>query len=108
MTTMLRALVSAIALIALATGSARAADSAEVYKAQCAKCHGETGQADSPVAKTLKVPPLAGDAKVAGTAPAELAKAIKENKKHAGFVTKMADADIEAAAARAKALAGGN
>ena len=54
----------------------------------------------------MKVPALAGDAKIAGMADADLVKAITENKKHAGLKAVSAD-DLAAAAKFAKGLAGG-
>ena len=86
-----------------AISAAHAADGAAVYKANCAKCHGDTGQADSAAAKAMKVPALAGDAKIAGMSDADLAKAITENKKHAGLKAVSAD-DIAAAAKYVKSL----
>jgi len=84
-----------------------AAEGAQVFKDQCAKCHGETGKADTPVGKALKAPVLAGDAKVAGMSDADLAAAIKGNQKHAGFIKTMKDDDVTAAAAYVKGLASG-
>jgi cytochrome c len=89
-----------------AISAAHAADGAAVYKANCAKCHGDAGQADSAAAKAMKVPALAGDAKIAGMADADLVKAISGNAKHAGLKSLSAD-DLAAAAKFAKGLAGG-
>ena len=98
-----------VAALLLATGAAFAADGAAVFKSHCAKCHGETGKADTPAGKALKVPALAGDAKVSGSSVADLVTAIKGNEKHgkAGVLKGMSDADVEAAATQAKTLAGG-
>ncbi len=98
------ATAAAVALV-VGNGAAMAADGAAIYKAQCAKCHGDTGKADTAAAKAMKVPALAGDAKVAGMSDADLTKQIKENKKHAGL--KVADADLTAVVTYVKQLAGG-
>ena len=86
---------------------ATAEDGAAVYKAQCAKCHGETGDADTPAAKTLKVPKLKGDAKVAGMSLDAIVAAVKGNEKHKSFIKKLSDEQVAAAAGQAKSLAGG-
>jgi mono/diheme cytochrome c family protein len=86
---------------------AAAEDGAAVFKAQCAKCHGETGESDTPAGKTLKVPTLKGDAKVAGKSLDDVVKSVKANEKHKSFVTKLSDEQIKAAAGVAKQLAGG-
>jgi cytochrome c len=91
-----------IALILAAT-IATAADGAAVWKAQCAKCHGETGAADTSAGKALQTPPLPGNEKVAKMSAADVVAAIRASKKHAGV--KVADADLEAAAGHAKELA---
>lgn len=44
---------------------------AEVFKARCAKCHGDTGRTEPAIARALKVRPLANDATLAGMTPAE-------------------------------------
>lgn len=81
-------------------------DPPTVFKAQCAKCHGETGQADTPSGKSLKVKPLAGNAKVAGMGIPEIVEAIKANEKHKTFAKKLTPEQFEAGAVRAKELAG--
>ncbi len=53
----------------------------------------------------MKVPALAGDAKVAGMADADITGAIKANAKHAAVLKKVTDADIAAVAAYVKGLA---
>jgi mono/diheme cytochrome c family protein len=83
-----------------------AADGAEIFKSQCAKCHGETGTGDTAAGKALKVPSLVGDAHVQKMTATEVAERIKSNEKHPPTVKQMSDADIEAAAAVAKELAG--
>ena len=94
--------------ILLATSTCWAAeDGAAVFKGQCAKCHGESGESDTPPGKTLKVPHLKGDAKLAGMSVEDIAKSVKANEKHKSFVTKLSDEQINAAAGFAKGLAGG-
>src|SRR4030095_14685244 len=70
---------------------AAAEDGAAVFKAQCAKCHGEAGESDTPAGKTLKVPKLKGDAKVAGMSLEDIVKSVKGNEKHKSFATKLSD-----------------
>jgi len=77
-----------------------------VFKAQCAKCHGETGEADTPAGKTLKVPKLKGDAKIAGMSDDEIVALVKGNAKHKSFISKLSAEQIAAAAGHAKQLAG--
>ena len=93
--------------VALVTPArATAEDGAAVFKAQCAKCHGESGDADPPAGKTLKVPMLKGDAKIAGMSNDDIVKLVKENAKHKSFITKLSAEQIDAAAGHAKQLAG--
>jgi hypothetical protein len=51
------------------------------------------------------VPPLAGDAKVAGMADADVATKVKPNEKHKTFMKKLSDGDVAAVAAYVKGLA---
>jgi mono/diheme cytochrome c family protein len=104
---MFRMLPTTLALLLVAgTDVALAADGAAVFKSHCAKCHGETGHADSPAAKAMKAPAIAGNASLAEMSDADLVAKIKEIKQHIG-VKGLADADMAAAAAYAKQLAGG-
>jgi mono/diheme cytochrome c family protein len=82
-------------------------DGAAVFKEQCAKCHGETGDSDTPPGKSLKVPPLKGNAKIAGMPLADIVKAVNENEKHKAVVKKLSAEQLNAAAATAQQLAGG-
>ena len=99
---------AAVVLLSAGATGAFAVDGAQVYKDHCMKCHGETGQADTAAGKALKTPSFAGDAKVAGASVADLVKAVKESEKHGkvGVLKGVSDADLDAAAAHVKTLAG--
>jgi mono/diheme cytochrome c family protein len=84
-----------------------AADGGALFKQNCAPCHGATGQADTPAAKALKVPVLAGDAKVAAMSDAGVVAAIKANPKHSAVLKKLTDDDVAAVATYVKGLAAG-
>lgn len=96
---------SAVALALAVVTPARALDGAAVYKEQCAKCHGETGKADTPVAQALKVPSLLGDANVKKMSAKEIAQRIEANEKHPPTVKELDAAAVEAAAEYTKKLA---
>jgi mono/diheme cytochrome c family protein len=93
------------AFAACLVGAALAADGPAVFKQYCASCHGETGKADTAAGKALKVPPLAGDASVAGMPDADVAAKVKSNDKHKTFIKKLTDDDVAAVAAYVKGLA---
>ena len=103
---MLRSVATGVVLVLVGGLSTTPASGADVFKDNCASCHGVTGHADTTAGKALKVPQLAGDAKVAAMSPAELIAAFKANEKHKGLVKKLSDDDIAAATAHAKELAG--
>ena len=102
---MLRTLVVGAVLVLVGGVSTTPAHAADVFKEKCASCHGETGHADTTVGKAMKVPALAGDAKVAGMSEADLVAAIKANPKHGAMLKKVNDEELNAAAARVKELA---
>jgi mono/diheme cytochrome c family protein len=106
MKTLILSTMVAAGVALMTPACATAEDGAAVFKAQCAKCHGETGEADTPAGKTLKVPKLKGDAKVAGMSVEDIVKAVKANEKHKSFITKITDEQINAASGHAKQLAG--
>jgi mono/diheme cytochrome c family protein len=97
---------SAITLaVLLIVSPALAADGGALFKQHCASCHGESGKADTPAGKAMKVPALAGDAKVAGMSDADVVAAIKGNPKHAGIIKKLSDDDVAAVATFVKGVA---
>lgn len=101
-----RTLFGVIALLFVAASAASAADGAAIYKAQCAKCHGDSGMADTTVGKAMKVPPLAGDAKIQKMSDGDVAGVITGNAKHPPTVKSLSADDINAVAAYVKQLAG--
>ena len=104
----MRYAISLMAALPLSVASISfAADGAALFKQHCASCHGATGQADTPASKALKVPALAGDAKVAGMSNADVTAAIKANPKHAAMLKTLSDDDLAAVATYAKGLAAG-
>jgi len=90
--------------VAPAARAAGAPDGAAIYKANCAKCHGATGTADTPAAKALKVPSLHDDANVKKMSAADIAARIKGNAKHPPPVKGLSQADMDAVAAYVKTL----
>jgi cytochrome c6 len=85
-----------------------AEEGADVYKAKCAKCHGDTGKGDTPTGKSMKVPSLVGDEKVLQGSEESLIRAIRENKKHKEPIKKATDAELKAVIPYLKKLAGGS
>jgi mono/diheme cytochrome c family protein len=97
-----------VVLVAVAAAAEpRPRDGAAVFRAHCARCHGESGETDAPGARALKVRPLVGDAELARMTPADIVKAIKTNPKHQGVgaLKDVGDAEVEAAARFVKELA---
>ena len=103
-----RSWVCVVAVVLLVGSVAWAADGAAVYKEQCAKCHGAEGKSDTPVGEKLKIPPIAGNAKIAAMPESEIAALIKGTKKHPPKTTEMSDGDLSAVAGHVKGLAGAN
>lgn len=104
---MLKSTIGATALLFAFGSAAWAADGADIFKDQCAKCHGDTGLSDTPSGKKMKIDPIAGNAEVAAASVADLAKGIKEAKKHPKAVKGLSDDDVTAVATFTKKLAGG-
>ena len=103
---MVRPLIGGVALLLTTVSVAAAADGAALYKAQCAKCHGDTGNADTTVGKAMKVPAIVGDANIQKMSDADVAARIKGNAKHPPTVKSLSDDDVNAVAAYVKQLAG--
>jgi len=100
------ALLGSALLVIFSSSAAFAADGAAIYKAQCAKCHGDTGQADTAVGKAMKVPALAGDANVQKMSDADVAARITGNAKHPAAIKGLSADDASAVATYVKQLAG--
>jgi len=107
-----RSWIVAIGIAVLAAwvpaSSARAADGKALYDAQCAKCHGETGMADTKTGKAAKAKQFKGDEKLEGDDVAEVVtKTVRdpEKKKHREVAKKVSDEDLAAIAVYVKALA---
>ena len=104
---MVRTIPLAAVLLGAISVPAFAADGAAVFKTHCAGCHGETGQADTGVAKAMKVPQLAGDARVQKMSSSDIVGVIKSNPKHPPTVKGLSDDDLNAVAAHVQQLASG-
>ena len=83
-------------------GAVAIADGAGTYSAQCAKCHGADGGADTAVGKAMKATDLRGKA----WSQEELTAAIRENPKHKSVSSKVSDEDLSALAEFLPTLAG--
>ena len=90
----------------LASGRAFAADGEALFKANCAKCHGETGLSDTTAGKAAKSPKLRGDEKLRGDDVVQVVtKTVREKKKHQTVSKKVSDEDLAAIAQFVKTLA---
>jgi mono/diheme cytochrome c family protein len=87
----------------LVSSAAWAADSA--YEANCAKCHGADGKADTPVGKAMKVPALITPEWAADDAPAKITTFVSGSDKHKAVAEKLSAEDLEAAAQTVQAMA---
>jgi len=107
---LLFATIGLIAVFGMESASAAAEnrDGGATYATHCVRCHGPSGRTETENARALKVRPLAGDAKLAQMAPADIVAAIRSNAKHRGVGADvdLPDADIEAVARFVKELAG--
>lgn len=103
-------LLLATGLFAASTMSLRGADAKALWDANCAQCHGKSGNADTKMGKTLNAKDLT-DGKVQASFTDEKAtQSIKEGVKENGKTTmkafggKLSDDDIKALVAYVRTL----
>ena len=100
----------AVTLLIAGAFSARAADAKANWAANCAQCHGATGNADTKMGKILNAKNLTDPKVQAGFTDADAEKAIKDGIKENGKMTmkafggKLSDADIKALVAYVRSL----
>jgi mono/diheme cytochrome c family protein len=82
-----------VSLLLFASHALAAADGAALYKAKCASCHGPDGKAETPAAKAMKVPALAGK----GLTAADVTKQLRTNEKHKAL-SSLTDEEVAAIA----------
>lgn len=102
--------ILAVSLLIASGMSLRAADAKALWDANCAQCHGKTGNADTKMGKTLGAKDLT-DAKVqAAFTDAKATQSIKDGVKENGKTTmkafggKLSDDDVKALVAYVRTL----
>jgi mono/diheme cytochrome c family protein len=86
--------LAVLSFVFLAAGPALADDGGALYQANCAKCHGDDGNANTPVAKAMHVPPIH-----AGTlSPEKVFEYVRTNAKHKSISDKLGDKELDAIA----------
>ena len=86
------AAIAASIPVLLWASHALAADGAALYKANCAGCHGPDGKAETPAAKAMKVPALAGK----GLKAEDVVKQVRSSEKHKAVASKLSDEELTA------------
>ena len=76
-----------------------------VYEANCAKCHGADGKANTPVGKAMKVPALITPEWAADDAPVKITTFVSGSDKHKAVAEKLSAEELEAAARTVQAMA---
>lgn len=100
----------AISLLAASAISARAADAKTNWDANCAQCHGKSGNADTKMGKTLNAKDLTDPKVQAAFTDAKATESIKEGVKENGKTTmkafggKLSDDEIKALVAYVRTL----
>jgi len=101
---MQRLIFSVVLVAGMLCSSGAVADGAKVYSAQCAQCHGDDGQSDTPVGKAMKAAVLSGKT----FSQEQVTAAIRENAKHKAVSGKVSDDDLAALTKFLPTVAGGS
>ena len=87
--------VAAVALLSMAGAVAFAQSAEATYKAKCQMCHGASGMADTPAAKSMKVLPVT-DPAVKGMSEPKMIEAVQNGVgKMQAYKGKLSDAEIK-------------
>jgi len=102
---MKKMLVAAVAAWLVASVSAFGASGAELWKADCAKCHGADGSGNTAMGKKLKIKDYSKES----VSEADVSKSIKQGVKEGGKLVmkafpNLSDDDIKALAAHMQSL----
>jgi mono/diheme cytochrome c family protein len=107
----MKAIVSiVISLLVASSMSVRAADAKALWDANCAQCHGKSGNADTKMGKTLSAKDLTDPKVQAAFTDAKATQSIKEGVKENGKTTmkafggKLSDDDVKALVAYVRTL----
>jgi mono/diheme cytochrome c family protein len=101
----LAAVLGMLGLLLLGSGPAWADEGAALYAANCAKCHGADGRAETPVGKAMKVASLVHPKWAAEGSADALVAAFRANPKHKAVASNVSDADLRAIAVHVRGLA---
>jgi mono/diheme cytochrome c family protein len=99
-----------VGVFAASTMSMLGADGKALWDANCAQCHGKSGNADTKMGKTLKAKDLTDAAVQASFTDAKATQSIKEGVKENGKTTmkafgdKLSDDDVKALVAYVRTL----
>jgi mono/diheme cytochrome c family protein len=107
----MKAIVLIVVTLLVATSvSLRAADAKALWDANCAQCHGKSGNADTKMGKTLSAKDLTDPKVQAAFTDAKATQSIKEGVKENGKTTmkafggKLSDDDVKALVAYVRTL----